>query len=92
MLTDDEIEALLRKTRTEGYPSDLRALVHAVQAAERERWRRIATNAQAVTTRCADRLDYFEVPSHLMAALALALDAGPNAKLSGPNGPQEKQR
>jgi hypothetical protein len=37
MLTNDEIEALLRKTQTEGYPHDVRALMHAVQAAERER-------------------------------------------------------
>jgi len=53
-------------------------------AAERERWQRIATNAQAVTTGCADRLDYFEVPSHLMAALALALDEGPNNQAERP--------
>lgn len=61
----------------------LRRWSAAVQAAERERWQRIATNAQAVTTGCQDRLDYFEVPSHLMAALALALDEGPNLSLSG---------
>lgn len=51
-------------------------------AAERERWRRIATNAQAVTTESEDKLDYFEVPSHLMAALALALDERPNDKFT----------
>ena len=51
----------------------------AAAAAERERWQRIATNAQAVTNGGEDKLDYFEVPSHLMAALALALDEGPNA-------------
>ena len=50
----------------------------AAVAAERERWQRIATNAQAVTTGCEDKIDHFEVPSHLMAALALALDEGPN--------------
>ena len=38
MLTDDEIDALLKQTQTEGYPSDVRRLVYAVQAAERERW------------------------------------------------------
>jgi hypothetical protein len=53
-------------------------------AAERERWQRIATNAQAVTTGGQDKLDHFEVPSHLMAALALALDEGPNAEAQGP--------
>ena len=57
---------------------DERALDEAV-AAERKRWQRIATNAQAVTNGGEDKLDYFEVPSHLMAALALALDEGPNA-------------
>ncbi len=56
---------------------DERALDEAV-AAERKRWQRIATNAQAVTNGGEDKLDYFEVPSHLMAALALALDEGPN--------------
>lgn len=49
-----------------------------VAAAERERWRRIAENAQAVTDGCEDKIDYFKVPSHLMAALALALDEGPS--------------
>jgi hypothetical protein len=56
----------------------LKALVDAAVAAERKRWQRIATNAQAVTNGGEDKLDYFEVPSHLMAALALALDEGPN--------------
>ena len=55
-------------------------LAKRVQAAERERWQRIATNAQAVTTGCEDKIDHFEVPSHLMAALALALDEGPNVR------------
>jgi len=36
-MTDSEIGILLNQTRTEGYASDVRALVHAVQAAERER-------------------------------------------------------
>jgi|694.fasta_scaffold70290_8 hypothetical protein len=54
------------------------AAVRELLAAERERWQRIAANAQAMTTGCVDKLDYFEVPSHLMAALALALDEGPN--------------
>ena len=54
-----------------------------VRAAERERWQRIATNAQAVTTGCQDRIDYFKVPSHLMAALALALAEGPNVEVTG---------
>ena len=50
----------------------------AAVAAERERWQRIARTAQNVTTGCTDKIDYFELPSHLMAALALALDEGPN--------------
>lgn len=54
------------------------ASVEAAVAAERERWQRIAEAAQAVTTGCKDRIDTFVVPSHLMAALALALDEGPN--------------
>lgn len=47
-------------------------------ASESERWRRIAEAAQAVTAGAADGIDAFVVPSHLMAALALALDEGPN--------------
>ena len=47
---------------------------------EIERWKRIAENAQAVTTGGDDKGDYFEVPSHLIAALALALDEGPGAQ------------
>jgi hypothetical protein len=37
LMSDDEIDAMLALTQTEGYPSDVRALVHAVQRAERER-------------------------------------------------------
>ena len=61
-----------------GFKDDARAIWGASVAAERERWQRIAEAAQAVTTGCNDKLDYFELPSHLMAALALALDDGPN--------------
>ena len=50
----------------------------AMMASERERWQLIARAAQNVTTGCTDNIDYFELPSHLMAALALALDEGPN--------------
>ena len=50
----------------------------AMIAAERERWQRIASAAQNVTTGCTDKIDYFELPSHLVAALALAPDEGPN--------------
>lgn len=49
-------------------------------AAEVEQWKRIAENAQAVTTGGDDKGDYFEVPSHLIAALALALDEGLGAQ------------
>ena len=53
------------------------AVAAAAVAAERERWQRIFENAQAVTTGSEDKIDYFQVPSHLMAALALALDEAP---------------
>ena len=53
---------------------------------EDERWKRIAENAQAVTTGGDDRGDYFEVPAHLMAALALALDEWPGARDSVTSG------
>lgn len=52
----------------------------AARPAEIERWKRIAENAQAVTAGGNDKLDYFEVPAHLMAALALALDEWPGAQ------------
>ena len=51
-------------------------------AAERERWQRIASAAQAVTAGAEDIGDFL-VSSSLMSALALALDEGPNAKLNG---------
>jgi hypothetical protein len=35
-MTDEELKALMLATRTEGYPEDLRPLVEAVQATERE--------------------------------------------------------
>ena len=52
------------------------------EVAERERWRRIAEAAQAVTEG-ADDIGDFRVSSTLMAALALALDEGPNVELTG---------
>ena len=56
-------------------------------AVERERWRRIAKAAQAVTEGSTESLrdvgDGFSVPSHLMAALALALDEWPNVEVPG---------
>ena len=60
-------------------------LLTANVAEERERWQRIATNAQAVTVGCTDKIDHFEVPSHIMAALALALalDEAPNVEVRG---------
>ncbi len=71
-------------------PLFTRAQLDAEVAAERERWQRIATNAQAVTTGSEDKLDYFEVPSHLMAALALALDEGPNTQSGDTAATQER--
>ena len=57
-----------------------RMLAAAPDHCEVERWTRIAETAQAVTTGGDDKGDYFEVPSHLLAALALALDEGPGAQ------------
>ncbi len=65
-MTDAKLEALMRATMTEGYPSDVRRLVDAVQAAEREHWERaahlqkasyereIAIEVEAERERCAD--------------------------------------
>ena len=50
---------------------------NAGKAAERERWQRVAAAAQAVTNGAEDIGDFL-VSSSLMAALALALDEGPN--------------
>jgi len=51
-----------------------RAYAAAAVAAEREAHKRVAEAAQAVTMGGKDEIDYFSVPAHLMAALALALD------------------
>ena len=59
----------------------LERFAELVRADERERWQRIAAAAQEVTTGAEDRIVHFRVPSHLMAALALALDEGPNAHI-----------
>lgn len=56
------------------------ALLADAVASERGRWRRIAEAAQAVTFWSQDTGEDFIVPSHLMAALALALDEGPNVE------------
>lgn len=53
------------------------AELDAAVAVERERWQRIAKAAQAVTHGAEDIGDFL-VSSSLMAALALALDEGPN--------------
>ena len=46
----------------------------AATAAERERKRRIAVAARAVTTNCMTRADTYDVPAHLIVGLILALD------------------
>lgn len=61
-----------------------RRVIALAEAAERERWQRIAQAAQALTTCGTDKIDQFEIPAHLMAALALALDEGPNTDISRP--------
>lgn len=66
MFTDKEIEALLAQTRTDGYPSDVRRLVHAVQAAERERWRTAVH--RAVTAGYDDLPDAMHALSELLRA------------------------
>ena len=50
--------------------------------AERKQWQRIAEAAQAVTEKAEDIGDFL-VSSELMASLALALDEGPNAEVTG---------
>lgn len=60
--------------------NDLWSAWKAARDAERDRFDRVAEAAQAVTTVCEDRIDDFVVPSHLMAALALALDETEEAK------------
>lgn len=68
-------------TRRDYFSADqMHAFALQERAAERERWQRIADAAQAVTTGSNDRIEIFRVPSHLMAALALALDEGPNVR------------
>ena len=69
-------ERSLRRVHCRLNPELLDGLDHF----EDERWKRIAENAQAVTTGGDDKGDYFEVPAHLMAALALALDEWPGAQ------------
>lgn len=59
-------------------------LLRDAVAAERARWQRIAAAAQALTTYGTDQIDQFEIPAHLMAALALALDEGPNDRNNRP--------
>lgn len=75
---DAQFPADVRYLRADLMYQQAREIAAQEVAAERERWQRIATNAQAVTNGGEDRLDYFKVPSHLMAALALALDEWPN--------------
>ena len=58
-------------------PCGQRIDLDASVSKEREAWSRVAEAAQAVTTGCEDKTDFFKVPSHLMAALALALDELP---------------
>lgn len=58
--------------------ADALAAIAAAVAAERERWQRISSAAQALTEGALDMGESFRVPSHLMSALALALDDGPN--------------
>lgn len=55
-------------------PNAVARLIEEERREERERLQRIAEAAQEVTTGGEDHTDHFVVPSHLMAALALALD------------------
>ncbi len=79
-------ERSLRRVHCRLNPELLDGLDHF----EDERWKRIAENAQAVTTGGDDKGDYFEVPAHLMAALALALDdlAGARESITSRRAPQ----
>jgi hypothetical protein len=46
-MTDDELDALMRATMTEGFPSDVRRLVEAAQEAERAHWQHVSELQQA---------------------------------------------
>jgi hypothetical protein len=69
---------------------DANKMIADAVAAERERWQHVARAAQEVTTGGEDKIDAFEVPSHLIAALALALDEAP-AKAAPVAQPQQEQ-
>ena len=55
-MTDEELKALMRATRTEGYPCDLRQLVEAVQALEREACARIGDGYDYGDRNCGDEI------------------------------------
>lgn len=82
----DDVSAWLEASNVEEIANDIDqyalAEVRRAVAAERERWWRLFEAAQAVTTGCEDKIDSFAVPSHLIAALALALDDRPNEELT----------
>ena len=68
-----------------------RMLAAAPEHCEVERWMRIAEHAEAVITGGDDKGDYFEVPSHLIAALALALDEAQRASRPGKCAPERAE-
>jgi hypothetical protein len=55
-MTDEELKALMRATRTEGYPCDLRQLVEAVQALEREACAQIGDGYDYGDRNCGDEI------------------------------------
>lgn len=64
-MNDEELKALMRATRTEGYPEDLRPLVEAVQAMEREACAMVAEEATASWTQHI----YNDACMHIAAAI-----------------------
>jgi hypothetical protein len=55
-MTDEKLKALMRATRTEGYPCDLRQLVEAVQALEREACAQIGDGYDYGDRNCGDEI------------------------------------
>ena len=55
-MNDEELKALMRATHTEGYPCDLRQLVEAVRALEREACAQIGDGYDYGDRNCGDEI------------------------------------
>jgi UDP-galactopyranose mutase len=74
MMTDEEIINRWNDCREGTMHFRVLGFARAIIEAERMRWIPVVNASQAITVNCVDNVDNFTVPSHLMAALALALD------------------